>query len=84
MKWDRFRKLFKIFWIVGMVLSFISLTRVHLGEEWTNWDYNIIVIIMYQLLLSIGYVGLSAAVLAAVFSMRKIGDRRDALADQPD
>ena len=70
MNWDRFRKLFTIFWIAGMVLWFTSLARTQLGEGWTNWDYDII---LYLLWPNIGNVGISAAVLAAVFSMRKTG-----------
>ena len=85
MNWDRFRKLFLIFWIVGMVLWLIGYSRFILGEGWAHWNLEIISsLLLQQLVPNIGNVGISAAVLAAVFSMRKTGDRRDAPAAQPD
>jgi len=66
--WGLFKKLFPIFWAVGMVAYLYGWVEYYLLSEqsvgWNSW-------LLLPLMNAIGQIGLSAAVLAAVCAIGK-------------
>ena len=66
--WDLFKKLFPIFWVVGMVAYLYGWVDYYLvGAQSTGWNSWLLLPLMN----AIGQIGLSAAVLAAVCAIGK-------------